>query len=101
MWIEFFEDMLEQNPGKLYQWVGEDSEIQHVTGDPNIDKIEQLNATGDIDGVLAELDRWEAEAEAAKAAEAVRPEPTVAQEAPASYPDKLVDFEDFDDSYGD
>lgn len=92
--------MLEQNPGKLYQWVGEDSEIQHVTGDPNIDKIERLNAAGDIDGVLAELDRWEAEAMATPSAEQPRPAQPVAQEAPKSYPDDLVDFEDFDDNYG-
>lgn len=96
--------MLEQNPGKLYQWVGEDSEIQHVTGDANIDKIEKLNAEGNVAAVLAELDRWEAEAEAGRKPAVAPPAPAspeVAPEVAASYPEQLVDFEDFDDRYGD
>lgn len=95
--------MLEENPGRLYQWLGDDHEIQHVTGDENIDRVEALNAKGDIEGVLAELDRWEAVAESRPkyVAPSTAQTAPVANPAPMEYPDGLMDFEDIDDQYVD
>ena len=62
MWIEFFEDLLERDPkAELAFNVVEGDNVQFVTGDAEVDKVEAMMVDPEVDEatILAELASWE------------------------------------------
>ena len=60
LWLEFYEDYLEENKDEAAKTMTKSGDVQFVTGDTQVDKLEELIAEGNIsqEEITAILESW-------------------------------------------